>query len=187
MGSLTPASDDATGLVLDPLEPGWVSLEPGIYEVEVSFGPTFRASAFSEVDVEDPSVRGVVLRPSQDDLREWSSVMCSNVLDGRDCRGGWAPDRSAGVLWRGNDSPYYYKCGDAGAFDLAWQPPVAPYWTTYRDILYTEVLKDFYGMLTRERKFLSPTIVPVLPYLQELDAEISKYRSMLEARGVALG
>ncbi len=184
MGSLTLAGDDAAHLVMDPLEPGWVSLEAGIYDVEVSFGLTFRASGFSEVDVEDPSVRGLVLKPSEEDLWEWSWVMCSNVQEGRDFRGGWAPDRSAVVLWRGHDSPHYYKCGDGGAFDLAWQRPLAPYWTVARDLLYAEVLEDFYGMLKTERALLSPRRVPVLARLSELDAEISKYRCMLEARGV---
>ncbi len=184
MGSVDLAADACWTLAVDALAPGWVALEAGIYDVEVSIGPTFRSSGFDEVDVDDPSVRGRVVRPSASELREWATLICDSVREGCDFRGGWAPDRSAVVVWHGSDVRYYYKCNDGGAFDLAWQPALAGPWTMHREVVCTRVHLQFYTQLRRERGRLYPGNVPCVRLLGELDAEIGDYRRGLQARGI---
>ncbi|MCP4245108.1 MAG: hypothetical protein GY772_31600 [bacterium] len=177
----------ASGLEAEPLPEGWAPLEAGIYDVEVAVGPTFRSSGFGEFDVDDPDVRGRAVKPSRADLCEWSKVMCDCVRDGCDFRGGWAPDRSAVVVWRGSRERYYYKCNDEGAFDLAWHPALAGPWDgKRRDAVFTRVLLDFYFTLRKERRLLTADNVPDVIALEDLDAEIETYRRALRGRGINL-
>ena len=76
---------------------------------------------------------GTVLNP-EPFLAEWCAGTAGTDCVGGTCShsgcghqlGGWFVGRSAAVLWddaNDADDVCFYKCGDAGEYDLAWAPP----------------------------------------------------------------
>ena len=95
-----------------------VLLGAGIWNVTATRGPDWDASSFADQDGGQP---GIVVRPDRATLTEWAGILLNHG------NGGWAPWRSAVCIFPTGE--FFFKAGDEGWFDLAYDPTAPPVFT----------------------------------------------------------